>query len=850
LRTLPLRLSPVDWESLPGYVARYSHTFQFPPGDVIRALGLDRGSGTVLSAGRYGAWLAPDQLERVALATGIDPGIVERMLLSRFAGFAFLQPAGSLELALAAAAEGHEVLIRCSPFCPDCLRANGAWLLGWQLGWSFACASHRVLLVRRCPRCGMVPKGVLRERWPSDHSGVLSDPTRCAHRLGRQLCRAPLAVAETPTVERASLAAQRRIEQLLEGELQPTLAGVELAPPIYLRDLLTLCNLVDHCAQASAQGGSTAQRGRRLLDRPADHAAVLPHALALTDLPDPDALSEALRELAEQRYRVTGQTLTATKSGPMSVHLEAIVRRAISGTVWSSASRQLGLHPSAHRRPDDLDPRLQARHVPQLFWAEDYHRALAELFDFDDFTHWLGRRFCSVLLTRMLTPLDWKAAVRYLDFPERFINDGYNTTFAKLRTHGRFDELAWRVKSVVNQRAENGLVDYKQRRAQLADWSGIDADIWPLLQPTRRPQPWRVERSPAARRTHASVWLWCQLTSGHERAAPVALPTSNLAHHTYFIRDALPTLRERLLILGQLLLATPAAARQTLPTRLAAALHERGHLAAYFYLNAPPLADQLSQADVRAHRVTPRNPPAPYIDAMINERVLAHVAAHSGVDIPSLTTRPEQPRTPPAIRHARRLAAALLRKTALASWTAVAATIGGHPNRLADDENAYRAARQRDPRLARELEQLERALEHWHIPAPAAPATPHRERMEGIAMAIKARAAQLLAASHGANAARRASIVVCRQHTDLTGNAIAAIHGVSAGQTAFSGAIIAKRRRDDPDFERRYRQLLDHAREVQRQAGFANANLTVGTASARERPQDQGSNYLSNGKVA
>jgi hypothetical protein len=128
VRTLPLRLAQIDGESLPGYVARYSHTFQFPPGDVLRALGLDGGSGIVLSAGRYGAWLPPDRLERVASATGIDPARVERMLLSRFAGRAFEQPAGPLDAALAAAAQGHEVLIRCSRFCPHCMRENGAWL--------------------------------------------------------------------------------------------------------------------------------------------------------------------------------------------------------------------------------------------------------------------------------------------------------------------------------------------------------------------------------------------------------------------------------------------------------------------------------------------------------------------------------------------------------------------------------------------------------------------------------------------------------------------------------------------------------------------------------------------------
>ena len=69
MRVLPLRLSPVEGESLPGYVARYSHTYQFPPGDVIIALGLSH-DGQVTSAARYGAALSPSQLEGAALATG------------------------------------------------------------------------------------------------------------------------------------------------------------------------------------------------------------------------------------------------------------------------------------------------------------------------------------------------------------------------------------------------------------------------------------------------------------------------------------------------------------------------------------------------------------------------------------------------------------------------------------------------------------------------------------------------------------------------------------------------------------------------------------------------------------
>ena len=207
----------------------------------------------MFAARRYGAWLPPDQLEHAAVAAGFDPTTVERMLLSRFAGRAFEQPVGSPDAALAAAAQGHEVLIHCSRFCPRCLHENGAWLLRWQLGWSVVCVTHRLLLLRRCASCGTVPKRILRDRWPSDLTGVLSDPGRCAHRSDGGLCRAELARTDTPKVSDATLVAQHRINTLLDGESDPTLAGVQLDPPVYLRDVLTLCNLLHRRAQPSAQ---------------------------------------------------------------------------------------------------------------------------------------------------------------------------------------------------------------------------------------------------------------------------------------------------------------------------------------------------------------------------------------------------------------------------------------------------------------------------------------------------------------------------------------------------------------------------------------------------------------------
>ena len=838
MRTLPLRLAPVEGESLPGYVARYSHTYRFPPGDVIIALGLNH-DDQVTSAGRYGVALSPSQLKHAARATGIAVEALGRMLLARYAGRAFEQTATSTDV-LTEAAQAHEVLIRSSKFCPHCLRDHGAWMLRWQLGWSAICARHRVLLARACSACETVPKNVLRSRWVSDRHGPLSDPTVCTRRLGRELCRTDLAAVEAPSVSDVAVEAQRRIDLLLHGGPCPAFAGEQLQPAVYLRCLHALCKLLAYHAQLASQSGlPPARPGRRVFDDPATAAAVLPDALKLADLPDRPALADAAREIVEDRYHQDSSTLRLGQLGDVPDTLRDALRDALSEAVWAPPLTRIGLHPRAHRRPRDLDPRLQARHVAQLLWAEDYQRQIAELFDFDDFTHWHGRRICSLLLARMLTPLDWDAAVRYLDFPESFINKGYTTTSVKLRAIGRFDELVHRIKQIANHHAQHDLINYKQRRALLADWAGIDRHTWQLLQPRPGQNHWRADTP--SRRVRASVWLWCELTSGHERAAPIELPTSNLAHQGEFIRDALPDLSERLLILGQLLLTTPTDARDTLLTQLDATLRERGYV--IFRPDTTGRRCRLEPHERRERPIPPRVPPA------VADRVLAHVAAHTGVDIPTLTTTSfPGMQAPPAVVHARLLAAALLQRTWPTSWNAIGEAINQNGNQLADRQHAYQAACHSQPRLAAELDQLQLAVENPQTPTPSIPTTPHQQRMRRVARQIQTRAAELLSASHGPHVARRASIAACRQHSDLTCPAIAAIHDIADAQPAWSHAIVARYRHDDPEFDRRYRQLLDHAEQTRRTAGFANANLKRALTSERTT-KHLVPNYVSHSKL-
>ena len=416
----------------------------------------------------------------------------------------------------------------------------------------------------------------------------------------------------------------------------------------------------------------------------------------------------------------------------------------------------------------------------------------------------------------MLTPLDWHGAVRYLDFPERFINKGYNTTFAKLRAQRRFDELARRVKRIANQHAQHGLIDYKQRRAQLADWDGIDVDSWQLLA-TPPPADLAVGVRETSPRAAPCARSGCGASSPAATSAPRRSryrTTQARRTRTQFIRDALAD--------------PPRAAAD--PRRAAARTNARPLRARTLHNRASPRA---------LHQPRPSRRASYYldtIDPLITERVLAHVGAHTGVDIPTphhpaVRERRRHPRSPTPACSPPRSCSGPRRPPGTRSARRSAETATNSPT----DNTAYQAARQRQPRLADELEQLQRAIENPHTPAPIAPDRAAPTTHARLASAIQARADELLATSHGADVARRASITVCREHTDLTCDEIAAIHDVKDAQPAFSRAPSPPPTRRLPTSIARYRQLARTRREPpQRKADFA----TRTSARPDDRPRD------------
>jgi hypothetical protein len=184
---------------------------------VIRALGLESGAGSTGAAARYSVSLSAEQLHHAAFTSGITTEVLQRMLLSWYVGRPDDQTS-TPAAGLASAIREHQVWIWCSQFCPRCLRDDGAWRLRWQLGCSMVCVTHEVLLRLRCPQCTCVPQVSSRRRWPQDHHGALTDPTRCWRRHGPGLCRANLADADAVNVagEERLIASQRQIDALLD----------------------------------------------------------------------------------------------------------------------------------------------------------------------------------------------------------------------------------------------------------------------------------------------------------------------------------------------------------------------------------------------------------------------------------------------------------------------------------------------------------------------------------------------------------------------------------------------------------------------------------------------------------
>ena len=173
MRTLPLRVQPVEAEALDSWLEALAARMQCAWGDLLAGVGLPVGRNRSYTAGWLAA-LTGRQVRSLSWATGQRPGVIGTMVFSHLndaLGQCPDVPRRSVESML-------WLHGRRSRFCPACLAQNGGrWLLAWRLRWSFACVRHACLLADTCPSCQRPQRAVPA---PVDFVPI---PGLCAHKL-------------------------------------------------------------------------------------------------------------------------------------------------------------------------------------------------------------------------------------------------------------------------------------------------------------------------------------------------------------------------------------------------------------------------------------------------------------------------------------------------------------------------------------------------------------------------------------------------------------------------------------------------------------------------------------------
>jgi TniQ len=387
LRTVPIRLAPVEGEGLDSYLEALACRSGTAWGDVIDAVGL----GAPMTPSRPGIYpwvrrLTGSQSTALSQSTGVDIAALAQMTLAGFMPTAIRTPLVPLLLSPSR-----------SRFCPLCLAVDGAgrWQLWWRLRWSFACPRHSCLLADCCPACGLTQRTQPLPSWLIPQTGTCARSARGAS--GRDLTRCG-AVLSTHLIDplpgEAVIAAQTRLLQYVRQEsvCDGIYRGQPVTVPQFLADLTALANRILNYAERSELqsrlpayvldlGGGYLNCG---LDRTNTAAAAVSIrsvraavgvvcALDVLEAADLSAAGERLRWLVRCSRR-RGEAVSASNIG-WGKHVSAVLRGAQLGALEPF----LGPSDQLRYRSGSVLPRhpqpapIRHRHVPALLWAPAAH---------------------------------------------------------------------------------------------------------------------------------------------------------------------------------------------------------------------------------------------------------------------------------------------------------------------------------------------------------------------------------------------------------------------------------------------------------------------------------------------
>ncbi len=541
-RLLPRRMGigvvPVPCESFPSWVDRMAIRMGTGPGWVVRELGIERRSWTgsgekvVLPEG-YGISMSRRDLESVSAATGVAPDMVSTMLLSVYDGTV-------LDLSsVGPGTVGGQVwkrewaLFRGSRCCPDCVAAaEGAWQLWWRLGGVAACPQHRVLLHGQCPGCGL-PLRWNNSRLPTRTPYPTGGLTACLNRNASNNSTCGFPLAELPSRPAPAEVLEVQDLYLRAAAGQPLhLAGKDMAPADWfaeLRQLVALARLAGPqdfpgadalpglCARAWREDHAAEEAGRSWLWRTYPSSPELAAALL-------QVVAPVLRAASEQEFRDAASWLMSMAYGRRESRnvrgfdlkiLPPFTRRAFLTSPHRGTSRVF-LGKLLHPEPQLERLGVTAAHIPCYADEDDVLEQVAPHLTGPHGAGpriWSQRRFAALCLVIMVTGTQsWSGAAEEL---------GLRLSPAGRMPRGNVlvaDLLAFRdgIVTIGSRLAERGLVDYRARRAALADLTEVPAADW-----AGRPSTAGIRQGhPDRGRVFAAAWIWSEFTGGCFNESP------------------------------------------------------------------------------------------------------------------------------------------------------------------------------------------------------------------------------------------------------------------------------------------------------------------------------------------
>ena len=403
--------------------------------------------------------------------------------------------------------------------CAACLAEGGSLKVRWKLSVVAACAVHRRLLLDRCTACGA-------------QVGARLARDRLVPKRGRCRCGRPWyeAIESSITANDDLLVAQATVDGWLAA---PT---AETAATNAMTELRASCTLLlrhaegedlglgpgpeldqfDRYADWRSRGRPACERRRgwpaAATDAPDDcllAAALLPVAVHLATCDAVELDSHLAKLVGRAHAQGRGRVWQRHLHHQLTPRLVAAWQRASASAPFARTSSRYGLSRVASTLPAKSYT-LEARHVPQLLWDDDYHLVRRLL---PTVGPRVGRQFAAVALVRVVERCTWQQAVERLDLVDRWGHNMGGRPMTLLLAAGADDEFFGHLRNIAEIRSGLPLTDFGVRRSSLAGWPGIPVAEW--IEVARSAGLRRMRADPALPRL-AAIRAWASVTGSDD----------------------------------------------------------------------------------------------------------------------------------------------------------------------------------------------------------------------------------------------------------------------------------------------------------------------------------------------